>query len=52
MPGTNGEETMRVVVAAVIERADRRILIGQRRKADSSASNGNFPAAKMKKANA
>jgi len=38
---------MRVVVAAVIERADRRILIGQRRKADSSALKWEFPGGKM-----
>jgi 8-oxo-dGTP pyrophosphatase MutT (NUDIX family) len=35
---------MITVVAAVIERGDRRILIGQRRIADTSPLNGNFPA--------
>ncbi|GAC1635363.1 MAG: hypothetical protein NVS9B14_12490 [Candidatus Acidiferrum sp.] len=35
------------VVAAIIERADRRILIGQRRKHDSSALKWEFPGGKM-----
>ena len=38
---------MRTVVAAVIERADRRILIGQRRKHDSSPLKWEFPGGKM-----
>jgi 8-oxo-dGTP diphosphatase len=36
------------VVAAVIERADRRILIGQRRRDDSSALKWEFPGGKMR----
>jgi 8-oxo-dGTP diphosphatase len=38
---------MRVVVAAVIERADRRLLIGQRRKSDSSPLKWEFPGGKV-----
>ena len=38
---------MRVVVAAVIERADRRLLIGQRRRDDSSPLKWEFPGGKM-----
>ena len=38
---------MRTVVAAVIERKDRRILIGQRRKTDSSPLKWEFPGGKM-----
>jgi 8-oxo-dGTP diphosphatase len=38
---------MRVVVAAVIERADRRLLIGQRKKEDSSPLKWEFPGGKM-----
>jgi len=38
---------MRVVVAAIIERADRRILIGQRRKSDSSPLKWEFPGGKI-----
>jgi len=38
---------MITVVAAVIERRDRRILIGQRRKHDSSALKWEFPGGKM-----
>jgi len=38
---------MITVVAAVIERGDRRILIGQRRIADTSPLNGNFPAGSL-----
>jgi 8-oxo-dGTP diphosphatase len=38
---------MKTVVAAVIERADRRILIGQRRKRDSSPLKWEFPGGKM-----
>ena len=37
-----------IVVAAVIERADRRILIGQRRKEDSSALKWEFPGGKVR----
>jgi 8-oxo-dGTP diphosphatase len=39
---------MRVVVAAVIERGDRRLLIGQRRKEDSSPLKWEFPGGKMR----
>ncbi len=39
---------MITVVAAVIERSDRRILIGQRRKTDSSPLKWEFPGGKMK----
>src|SRR5579859_1715449 len=38
---------MKTVVAAVIERADRRILIGQRRRTDSSPLKWEFPGGKM-----
>ena len=38
---------MKTVVAAIIERADRRILIGQRRKRDSSPLKWEFPGGKM-----
>jgi 8-oxo-dGTP diphosphatase len=38
---------MRVVVAAVIERTDRRLLIGQRRKNDSSPLKWEFPGGKV-----
>jgi 8-oxo-dGTP diphosphatase len=37
-----------VVVAAVIERPDRRILIGQRRRGDTSALKWEFPGGKVK----
>jgi 8-oxo-dGTP diphosphatase len=37
-----------IVVAAVIERADRRILIGQRRKEDTSAFKWEFPGGKVR----
>ena len=40
---------MRTVVAAVIERKDRRILIGQRRKTDSSPLKWEFPGGKLEK---
>ena len=36
------------IVAAVIERADRRLLIGQRRRHDSSALKWEFPGGKVK----
>jgi 8-oxo-dGTP diphosphatase len=39
---------MRTVVAAVIERSDRRLLIGQRRKDDSSALKWEFPGGKVR----
>lgn len=38
---------MRVVVAAVIEREDRRLLIGQRRAGDTSPLKWEFPGGKM-----
>jgi len=38
---------MKVVVAAVIERADRRILIGQRRREDTSPLKWEFPGGKI-----
>jgi 8-oxo-dGTP diphosphatase len=37
-----------VVVAAVIERADRRVLIGQRRRGDTSPLKWEFPGGKVK----
>jgi 8-oxo-dGTP diphosphatase len=39
---------MITVVAAIIERSDRRMLIGQRRKNDSSALKWEFPGGKMR----
>ncbi len=39
---------MRTVVAAVIEREDRRLLIGQRRKNDSSPLKWEFPGGKVR----
>src|SRR5690242_3924171 len=47
MPQTHGTRRMRTVVAAIIERTDRRILIGQRRKRDSSPLKWEFPGGKM-----
>jgi 8-oxo-dGTP diphosphatase len=41
-------DATRVVVAAVIERADRRLLIGQRRKEDSSPLKWEFPGGKVR----
>src|SRR5260370_3424669 len=38
---------MRVVVAAVIEREDRRLLIGQRRRDDTSPLKWEFPGGKV-----
>ncbi len=38
---------MRVVVAAIIERSDRRMLIGQRRRNDSSPLKWEFPGGKV-----
>jgi 8-oxo-dGTP diphosphatase len=39
---------MRLVVAAVVEREDRRLLIGQRRRDDSSALKWEFPGGKVR----
>jgi 8-oxo-dGTP diphosphatase len=39
---------MRTVVAAVIERGDRRLLIGQRRREDSSPLKWEFPGGKVR----
>src|ERR1700686_3914669 len=39
---------MRTVVAAVIERGDRRLLIGQRRKNDSSPLKGGVPGGRVR----
>lgn len=39
---------MRTVVAAIIERADRRLLIGQRRRTDTSPLKWEFPGGKVK----
>ena len=36
-----------VVVAAIIERPDRRLLIGQRRRGDTSALKWEFPGGKV-----
>jgi 8-oxo-dGTP diphosphatase len=41
---------MRVVVAGVIERGDRRILIGQRRRRDTSPLKWEFPGGKVEEA--
>ena len=43
---------MIVVVAAVIERTDRRLLIGQRRKIDSSPLKWEFPGGKVRQGEA
>lgn len=43
---------MNLVVAAVIERADRRILIGQRRRSDSSPLKWEFPGGKLREGEA
>lgn len=40
---------MRTVVAAVIERSDRRLLIGQRRRGDTSPLKWEFPGGKVEK---
>lgn len=40
---------MRTVVAAVIERSDRRLLIGQRRRSDTSALKWEFPGGKVER---
>ena len=47
MQNKHAESLVRTVVAAVIERADRRVLIGQRRKHDSSPLKWEFPGGKM-----
>jgi 8-oxo-dGTP diphosphatase len=39
---------MRLVVAAVVEREDRRLLIGQRRRKDTSALKWEFPGGKVR----
>ena len=39
---------MRIVVAAVIERSDRRLLIGQRRRDDTSPLKWEFPGGKVR----
>src|SRR5215470_4520596 len=43
---------MRTVVAAVIERADRRLLIGQRRRRDTSPLKWEFPGGKVEEGEA
>jgi 8-oxo-dGTP diphosphatase len=43
---------MRTVVAGVIERSDRRLLIGQRRRNDTSALKWEFPGGKVEKGEA
>ena len=43
---------MRIVVAAVIERSDRRLLIGQRRKNDTSPLKWEFPGGKVREGEA
>ena len=43
---------MRTVVAAVIERGDRRLLIGQRRRDDSSPLKWEFPGGKVREGEA
>lgn len=45
-------EVMRTVVAAVIERGDRRLLIGQRRSDDSSPLKWEFPGGKVREGEA
>jgi 8-oxo-dGTP diphosphatase len=43
------KQAMLTVVAAVIERSDRRIMIGQRRKSDSSPLKWEFPGGKVER---
>jgi 8-oxo-dGTP diphosphatase len=43
---------MKVIVAAVIQRSDRRILIGQRRRDDTSPLKWEFPGGKMEQGEA
>jgi 8-oxo-dGTP diphosphatase len=45
---SQGRDAMRIVVAAVIEREDRRLLIGQRRRGDTSALKWEFPGGKVR----
>ena len=45
--GSDGFENFMIVVAAVIERGDRRILIGQRRREDTSPLKWEFPGGKI-----
>src|SRR5262252_1145936 len=45
---TQWDQGMITVVAAVIEREDRRLLIGQRRRTDSSPLKWEFPGGKVK----
>src|SRR5215469_6775324 len=42
------EDRVKIVVAAVIERSDRRLLIGQRRRGDTSPLKWEFPGGKVK----
>jgi 8-oxo-dGTP diphosphatase len=42
------EDRMKIVVAAVIERSDRRLLIGQRRRGDTSPLKWEFPGGKVR----
>ena len=48
MESREGTEPITIVVAAVIERADRRLLIGQRRRTDSSPLKWEFPGGKVR----
>src|SRR5215469_1890474 len=41
------EDRVKIVVAAVIERSDRRLLIGQRRRGDTSPFKWEFPGGKV-----
>jgi 8-oxo-dGTP diphosphatase len=50
MQQANDEAPVRTVVVAIIERADRRILIGQRRKTDTSPFKWEFPGGKLEEA--
>jgi len=43
---------MRIVVAAVVERSDRRLLIGQRRRDDTSPLKWEFPGGKVREGEA
>src|SRR5712692_12112950 len=43
-----GRRELRIVVAAVIQRSDRRLLIGQRRKEDTSPLKWEFPGGKVR----
>src|SRR5258706_10985189 len=46
--GEGTSKRMRTVVAAVIQRGDRKLLIGQRRRADSSPLKWEFPGGKVR----